>query len=72
MAHLISFKTSRFDVRTETSNPINPIAGQSVLAWLRPHLAETGYRATDPDAEDWGRVHGCSGTEWFVSRGRQR
>jgi hypothetical protein len=65
MAHLISFKTSRFDVRTEASNPINPIAGQGVLAWLRPQLAEVGYQSTDPDAEDWGwymDVQGAGGS----------
>jgi hypothetical protein len=65
MAHLISFKTSRFDVRTETPNPINPIAGQSVLAWLRPQLDEAGYQSTEPDAEDWGwymDVQGASGS----------
>lgn len=64
MPHLIAFKTARFDVRRETPNPINPIAGQSVLAWLRPQLVEAGYQATDPDSEDWGwymDVKGASG-----------
>jgi len=40
MAHVVSFRTSKFDVRTETPNPINPIAGQGVLRWLRLELAK--------------------------------
>jgi hypothetical protein len=65
MANLISFKTSRFDISAETPNPINPIAGQGVLAWLRPQLAEAGYQSTDPDSEDWGwymDVQGAGGS----------
>ena len=31
-----------------------PIAGHSVLAWLRSELDRAGWRTTDPDAEDWG------------------
>jgi hypothetical protein len=54
MAHIISFRTRKFDVTTETPNPINPIAGQSVLKWLRPELAKAQYTATEPDTEDWG------------------
>ena len=54
VAHLITFTTSRFDITTEALNPINPIAGESVLTWLRRQLAEHGYEATDPQAEDWG------------------
>jgi hypothetical protein len=54
MAHIISFATSRFDIAGEPPNPINPIAGHSVLAWLKPQLVQAGYRVTDPDAEDWG------------------
>jgi hypothetical protein len=65
MAHLISFKTAKFDVSKETPNPINPIAGQSVLSWLRDELATSQYQATGPDAEDWGwylEVVGSGGT----------
>lgn len=65
MAHLISFKTAKFDVTKETPNPINPIAGQSVLSWLRDELANAQYQATGPDAEDWGwylDVVGSGGT----------
>ena len=54
MAHLISFTTSRFDVSAEQPNSINPIAGQSVLLWLREELVRAQYRVTEPDAEDWG------------------
>jgi len=54
MAHVISFRTVKFDVAAEAPNPINPIAGQSVLEWLRSELANAGYRSTAPDAEDWG------------------
>ena len=54
MAHLISFTTDRFDVSAERPNPINPIAGQSVLLWLREELSKAQYRVTEPDTEDWG------------------
>jgi hypothetical protein len=54
MAHVISFKTSRFDVSKETPNPVNPIAGQSVLTWLRDELSKAQYQVTEPDTEDWG------------------
>ena len=54
MSHVISFRTARFDVSKETPNPINPIAGESVLLWLRPQLMKAGYKATEPDTEDWG------------------
>lgn len=63
MAHLITFTTSRFDIATETPNPINPIAGESVLTWLRRQLAEHGYEATDPQAEDWGWYIDVQGPE---------
>src|SRR5215471_10285059 len=54
MAHLVSFRTAKFDVRAEEPNPINPIAGQSVLNWLRVELRKTKYTATEPSTEDWG------------------
>jgi len=54
MAHTISFTTSRFDASAEAPNPINPIAGQSVLLWLREELVRANYRVTEPDTEDWG------------------
>ena len=54
MAHVVSFRSSKFDVSAETPNPINPIAGQSVLTWLRGELAKAHYTATEPGTEDWG------------------
>lgn len=54
MAHIIYFTTDRFDVSKETPNSINPIAGQSVLNWLREELAKAQYHSTEPDTEDWG------------------
>jgi len=51
MAHIIEFKTAKFDPVKEPPNPINPIAGQSVLAWLRQTALPT---ATVPEYEDWG------------------
>ena len=54
MAHLVSFRTSKFDVRSEEPNPTNPFAGQGVLNWLRLELARANYAATEPGTEDWG------------------
>ena len=54
MAHVIEFTTSRFDISKETPNPINPIAGQSVLSWLRQELIRAGYTVSEPATEDWG------------------
>jgi hypothetical protein len=54
MAHLITFSTARFDVSKEEPNPINPIAGQALLQWIRTKLEGSGYTATQPDTEDWG------------------
>lgn len=54
MAHLISFRTGKFDVRAEDPNPINPIFGQSVLRWLRAELSKANCTVTEPSTEDWG------------------
>jgi hypothetical protein len=54
MAHLVSFRTAKFDVRAEDPNPINPIPGQSVLRWLRSELAMAHCTVTEPSTEDWG------------------
>ncbi|MGJ4926679.1 hypothetical protein ACQR1I_01640 [Bradyrhizobium sp. HKCCYLS2038] len=54
MAHVIYFTTDRFDPATEPPNPINPIPGHSVLAWLCSELQALGYDTTDTGAEDWG------------------
>ena len=65
MAHVLSFRSSKFDIATEMPNPINPIAGQSVLRWLCEQLRDSPYRTTTPEAEDWGwyvDVNGAGGS----------
>jgi hypothetical protein len=54
MTHVITFSSTTFDVTKETPNPINPIAGESVLHWLREKLIDSPYKATAPATEDWG------------------
>lgn len=54
MAHLITFWSSQFDIRSEAPHPLNPIAGESVLRWLREQLLARGFAVTDIAAEDWG------------------
>ena len=54
MAHVIAFRSARFDVARERPNPINPIAGDSVLRWLCERLRQSRYETTDPEPEDWG------------------
>jgi hypothetical protein len=51
---LIHFGSRKFDITKEPENDINPIPGQSFLAWLRPRLEELGYMVEGPDTEDWG------------------
>lgn len=53
MARVIRFTTDKFDVSKERLNPINPIAGESLLLWLREQ-AKPRAQLTDPDTEDWG------------------
>jgi len=60
MAHVITFRSSRFDTAAETPNPINPIAGESVLSWLSEGLA-SAYEVTAPATEDWGWYVGVTG-----------
>jgi len=52
-ACVIRFATSLFDVTRERPNPINPIAGESLLRWLRER-ARPRFEISEPDAEDWG------------------
>lgn len=52
-ARVIRFTTSMFDVAKERPNPINPIAGESLLLWLR-EKASPRVQVSEPDAEDWG------------------
>lgn len=54
MHPVISFKTALFDTRKERPNPINPIAGESILNWLRDNVLQPRYRCSEPDCEDWG------------------
>jgi hypothetical protein len=61
-SHVISFSTSMFDLSAEPPNPINPIAGVSVLHWLRAALGSE-YAVSEPAAEDWG---------WYVDVTRER
>jgi hypothetical protein len=53
MPHIITFKTSIFDLRKEPRNSINPIWGTSALVWLKTALAPR-VQLTDPEEEDWG------------------
>jgi hypothetical protein len=50
---VIRFTTTIFNVEDERPNPINPIAGESLLGWLRER-ARPQFELTEPDAEDWG------------------
>jgi hypothetical protein len=54
MAHVITFRSARFDPARERPNPINPIAGEGVLGWLREKLHESRYETAEPAPEDWG------------------
>lgn len=54
MAHLVTFRSARFDPSAEPANPINPIAGHAVLVWLAGSLRNAGFECGEPDAEDWG------------------
>ena len=51
---VITFDSPKFDVEAEPENDINPIQGQSCLAWLRPKLEASGYVVEGPACEDWG------------------
>ena len=50
----IDFDSSYFDVELEPPNRINPVKGQSFLAWLAPLLESEGYEVEGPDPDDWG------------------
>lgn len=53
MQPVIHFRSSLFDIELEPKNPINPIAGSSLLEWLRQKIqSETTMTAIE--AEDWG------------------
>jgi hypothetical protein len=51
--HLVSLETAAFDLGKEPNNPMNPIGGHSLLAWLRASL-KSHLELTEPACEDWG------------------
>ena len=53
MPRVIRFISARFDVSKERPNPINPIAGESLLLWLREQV-KAAADMSPPEAEDWG------------------
>lgn len=53
MHPVIRFNSKMFDVSIEPENPINPIRGSSLLAWLRERMPQ-GSAMSEPAAEDWG------------------
>jgi len=53
MPRVIRFLSARFDVSKERPNPINPIAGESLLLWLREQV-KAAADMSPPEAEDWG------------------
>jgi hypothetical protein len=54
MPYLFAFKSTKFGVSKESSNPTNPIAGEGVLNWLRNELVEAQYQVTEAAPEDFG------------------
>ena len=66
-ARVIRFTTSSFDVAKERPNPINPIAGESLLLWLR-EKARPRFDVSEPDAEDWGWYSSvtCNGRHYML------
>jgi len=68
MPYLFAFRSTRFDVSKESPNPINSIAGEGVLNWLRTALVEAQYQVTEAAPEDFGwyvEVHG-DGASYMV------
>jgi hypothetical protein len=53
MTVVLRFTTKMFDLSLERPNPINPIAGESLLVWLKDRL-RPDLQVTEPEAEDWG------------------
>lgn len=52
---VIRFFTAKFDIAAERANPINPIAGESLLRWLCDR-AEPTLSVSEPEPEDWGGI----------------
>ncbi len=63
----IRFTTSKFDVSKERRNPVNPIAGESLLRWLQAR-ARPRFEVSEPDAEDWGWYSSvvCNGRHYLL------
>ncbi len=72
MPYLLAFSSAKFDVSKESPNPINPIAGESVLAWLRTALIAAHYQVTEAAPEDFGwlvEVRGGGASYMVVASG---
>jgi hypothetical protein len=56
-----------FDVTKERPNPVNPIAGESLLLWLRER-ARPRFDVSEPDTEDWGWYSSvlCNGRHYML------
>lgn len=63
MAHVFRFYTSMFDVTSERPNPVQPMAGESLLTWLHGAL-RSDIALSLPEPEDWGWQ---SSLFWFGS-----
>lgn len=61
MTRVITFSSARFDVSDETPNPINPIFGERLLAFVADATRSLGWEVTPPAPEDWG---------WYVDVSR--
>ena len=56
----LRFRTAVLNVEPERPNPINPVAGESLLRWLALHW-QGESPITEPVPEDWGW---CAYTSW--------
>jgi hypothetical protein len=72
MSRLFAFRATRFDVARESPNPINPIAGEGLLNWLKVILTEAQYQVSKPVPEDFGwyiDVRGADASYMVVASG---
>jgi hypothetical protein len=75
VSYLFAFKATKFDASREQPNPINPIAGESVLNWLKSELVEAQYKVTEVAPEDFGwyvEVHGAGVSYMVVASGDEQ
>ena len=63
MTVYISFSTAKFDPTSERRNPLNPIAGESVLLWLKSDRLGAQYSCEGPFPENWGWSMNVSGPD---------